>query len=290
MSIERKQLSISEIEFSEKGAKGGPGSARFYLSTFDNWDRVRPVPERPTKGAFTKHLPAFLKDGFIAIGHDHDSLPVGIPTNAGEDDHGLWIEMDFHSTEEAQKARTVIQERIAAGKSVATSMGYVVHDDAFEDIDEKALNAEGITKGRLLTEIELLEGSFVNIPANPMAVLTGVKSDGAGDAHGYADRLGAVVDAVGDMIAQTKARMDMREKAGRMLSGTNMEMLATLHGDMVAMHGVWGEHMATLADLLERAKPREDAPEKDIEAEARKAWLEAMHTLASTDALLLGEQ
>jgi HK97 family phage prohead protease len=288
MSIERKQLSISEIEF--KGAKGGPGSARFYLSTFDNWDRVRPVPERPTKGAFLKSLPTFLKDGFIAQSHDHWSLPIGLPKDAGEDDTGLWVDMAFHSTEQAQNVRTVMQERMAAGKSVMFSMGYLVHGDQYVPIDDPALKAEGISEGRLLTEIELVEGSFVNIPANPMAVLTGVKSDSAGDAHGYTDRLGIVVDAVEDMIAQTKARIDMREKAGRMLSGTNMEMLATLHGDMVAMHGVWGEHMATLADLLERAKPREDAPEKDIEAEAKKAWLEAMQTLASVDALLLGEQ
>lgn len=289
MGIEHKQLSISQIEF--KGAAGGPGSARFYLSTFDNWDRVRPVPERPTKGAFLKHLPAFLTDGFIAIGHDHDSLPIGIPTKAGEDDHGLWIEMDFHSTEEAQKARTVIQERIAAGKSVATSMGYVVQADEYVDIEEKSLQAEGITKGRLLTEIELLEGSFVNIPANPMAVLTGVKSDGAGDAQGYTARLASVVDAVEDMIAQTKARVEMREKAGRMLSAANMETLAAMREMMGNLHGSLSEHMAMLDDLMARAQPKaEGDTAKDVEAEAQKAWLEAMQTLASVDALLMGEQ
>jgi HK97 family phage prohead protease len=279
MGIEHKQLHISEIEF--KGAPGGPGGARFYLSTFSPWDRIRPVPERPTKGAFLKHLPAFLTDGFIAIGHDHYSLPIGIPTKAGEDDTGLWIEMDFHSTEEAQKARTVLQERLKAGKSVATSMGYVTHADEFVDIEEKSLKDEGITKGRLLTEIELVEGSFVNIPANPMAVLTGVKSSGAGDAQGYADRLITVVDAVEDMIAQTKARADMRAKEGRMLSGGNLERLSALRSSIAALREQLSEQEAVLADLIERATPTvEDSPD------AQKEWLAAMQTLEHVSVLL----
>src|SRR5690349_3548348 len=123
-----------------KMSEDGSGSLKGYASTFANWDSVK---ERPVKGAFTPHLADFLKDGFIAVGHDWSALPIATPTEAHEDDIGLYLDTSFHSTPMAQAARTVASERIARGKSVKLSIGYEVLQDEYT------------SEGRLLKEIKL---------------------------------------------------------------------------------------------------------------------------------------
>lgn len=154
---------------------GGNGLITFYLSTWKNWDRVRPIPERPTPGAFAPHLATFLKDGFMVVAHDWGTLPVATITSAEEDPVGLLCTAEFHSTAEAQAARTTTAERLARGKSVKTSMGYDVLRQRLVEMDDPTLKAEGISQGRELTDVFLYEASLVNVPANPQADVTRVK-------------------------------------------------------------------------------------------------------------------
>ena len=49
-----------------------------------------------------------------------------------QDSVGLKVSGAFHSTEEAQAVRTVVRERLAAGKAVKCSIGYSVDDAAVE--------------------------------------------------------------------------------------------------------------------------------------------------------------
>src|SRR5690349_14755024 len=112
MELERKVLDLSQVEI--KANASGTGRIVGYAATFGNVDEVG---DAIMPGAFTKSLGTFLRDGFIALGHDHYNLPIAMPDVAKEDSHGLWIEADFHSTPMAQEARTVVQERIAQGKS-----------------------------------------------------------------------------------------------------------------------------------------------------------------------------
>lgn len=176
MAIERKQVAASQVEF--KDAQGNkPGRMRLYFSTFDNWDSVRPVPERPVRGAFKKYLPDLLKKGFSSVNHDLSALPVATIADAGEDDKGAWAELEYHSTQGAQDAYTVAKERYQRGADVSASFAYLVHDDEYIDIvDDEGLKAQGITRGRELKELEVKELGFVNIPANPHATATAVKA------------------------------------------------------------------------------------------------------------------
>jgi HK97 family phage prohead protease len=139
----------------------GSGSFSGYGSTFSNRDRVGDVI---AKGAFTKSLTAFVENGCVPVGHQWDELPVATISEAYEDAKGLFIRADFHSTPEAQAARTVVRERLERGKSVGLSIGFEIKD------------SERTKDGRLLTEIELLEVSLVTIPCNPLAQATDAKS------------------------------------------------------------------------------------------------------------------
>jgi HK97 family phage prohead protease len=138
------------------------GSFSGYASVFNNTDRQGEIV---LKGAFADTLPAFLKDGFGALNHEWSSLPVATISEAREDDRGLWIKGEFHSTPDAQTARTVVRERLERGKSVGLSIGYNVKEDEF-------------TKdARLLKRLDLYEVSLVSVPANQEAQVVGIKAE-----------------------------------------------------------------------------------------------------------------
>lgn len=145
----------------------GSGSFSGYASTFGNLDRANEIV---CKGAFAKTLEEFKASGFVAVGHDWGALPVATIKDAREDDRGLFIVAEFHSTPEAQQARTVVKERLERGKSCGLSIGYTV------DRDERGEKGE-----RLLKELTLFEASLVTVPCNPQANATGVKGEHFGD-------------------------------------------------------------------------------------------------------------
>ncbi len=138
------------------------GSFTGYASVFGNTDRQNEVV---VKGAFAATLPGFLKDGFGALNHEWSTLPIATISEAREDDRGLWVKGQFHSTPDAQAARTIVRERLERGKSVGMSIGYRVNDDEFK---------EAI---RYLKDVDLFEVSLVSVPANPEAQLAAVKAE-----------------------------------------------------------------------------------------------------------------
>lgn len=223
--MEYKLLSPT-FKMSDEGA----GSFKGYASTFANWDSVK---ERPVRGAFAGHLADFLKDGFISIGHDWNALPIGTPTEAYEDDIGLYLAQDFHSTPMAQAARTVASERISRGKSVKLSIGYEVLADEYTD------------EGRLLKEIKLYEVSLVTVPANPLASVTGVKG------LALTDHSETVLAAVNELTTRLVGLRDLRMKEGRVLSDANRKRIATLKDALAAVLG-------DLDELLTATEPKAD--------------------------------
>jgi HK97 family phage prohead protease len=213
--MEHKVMAAADLKFTEESPHGEFSG---YASTFSNWDMVK---ERPAKGAFTPHLDAFLKDGFIALGHDWNSLPIATPTDAYEDDHGLFIRAAFHSTQAAQDARKVLQERLALGKSAKTSIGYSVIADEY------------VEEGRVLKEIKLHEVSIVNVPANPLATILaskGVVSTLPLEAHSE-----TVVSAVEELKGRFVANHGARMKEGRVLSDKNRRRIQALIEELSAL-------------------------------------------------------
>lgn len=242
--MEHKLFEIAELKISNDGN----GSISGYASTFNNWDRVRPIPERPAKGAFTPYLGDFLRNGFIALGHDWASLPIATPDEAKEDDYGLWFNAGFHSTKVAQEARIVASERLNRGKTVATSIGYEVLADEY--VHDDLTLPDGTDTGRILKAIPLYEISMVTVPANPRALLSSAKdmleTGTPFDAHAL-----MVEAAVRAFAKRALLRAEARTKEGRVLSGANREKLSSLSTSLADV-------LAIIEDLLAASEPKTD--------------------------------
>jgi HK97 family phage prohead protease len=234
--MDHKLIESAELKIDNDGA----GSISGYASTWEPFDRTN---EKPAPGAFTPYLADFLRNGFIAVGHNWGTLPIATPTAAKEDDHGLWFSADFHSTTAAQEARIVASERMARGKSVATSIGYKVLDDEMVDAPELPGG-----RGRLLKAVPLYEISLVTVPANNRALLMSAKelleAGGSFDAH--AQTVEATVRA---FTERAVARYDARAKEGRVLSGANRERLGNLKTSL-------SDVLAIIESLLADSEPK----------------------------------
>jgi HK97 family phage prohead protease len=86
--------------------------------------------------------------------------PIGVWDEADEDEKGLWLKGRLAKTEKAQEAR----ELAKMGAIDGLSIGFRTIRDEMEG------------NMRILKEIDLWEVSFVTIPADSAATLTGVKS------------------------------------------------------------------------------------------------------------------
>lgn len=159
--FEKKILTLAEAKVSGDG----PGRISGYASTFGHIDSYG---DTIVKGAYLKTIPTFLQDGFIPWGHDWAGYPVATPEKATEDETGLWIEAEFHSDPESQRARALVAERLARGKSMGLSIGYEAKGFDFQEMDGQQV--------RRLTDINLMEVSLVMVPADTHARVAAIKS------------------------------------------------------------------------------------------------------------------
>ena len=150
--IERKSFSVKL-----KANDQGNGTVTLYAAVFNNVDRQGEVI---MPGAF-KNLDQFVKDGWLAINHSWGDMGMATIDTATQDAIGLLVTASWHSTPEAQDARTTVMERMARGKSVKASIGYKVAESTVETRDGEPI--------RVLQGLELYEVSIVNLPANPLA-------------------------------------------------------------------------------------------------------------------------
>ncbi len=142
------------------------GSFELYAACFGNVDRQGDMIE---PGAF-QNLPEFVSDGWIALNHDQAALPLAIVDTAEQDGKGLRVTGRFHTHAQAQSCRAVIIERMAAGKRVLCSIGYLVPLDGEHYERENGQNVRHISK------LSVYEASIVNLPANPLADVQSIKS------------------------------------------------------------------------------------------------------------------
>lgn len=230
-------------EFKILGMDGsGAGGFEGYASVAGVLDSGGDIVER---GAFLGDLPSFLGDGFIGLGHDWDGLPIGTVSEAYEDDHGLFLRAEYHSTSEAQEARQVALERIQRGKSVGLSIGFTVNAGG------ASLDDNG---HRHLKSVKLYEVSQVNVPMLRPSGLTSVKSDTPFSAHGE-----RVMLDLADYVARAQDRLELSVKEGRQLSAANRQKLAKLQESL----GSLTELQQEIADLLASTEPQKamTAPE-----------------------------
>jgi HK97 family phage prohead protease len=238
------KLFSPDLKIADRDGDNDPGTVEGYASTFSNFDDVG---ERVVKGAFASHLTGFLESGFIAWNHDWAAAPIATPLDAYEDDHGLFVRAQFHSTPEAQNVRKIIKERFERGKKVTSSIGYQVLADEYTQ------------EGRLLKDVKLFEWSLVNQPANPQATMFTAKG------LTLATHSDAVLATVDELKARLVSLRDLRMKEGRVLSDANRKRIASLKDALAAV-------LTDLDDLLTLTQPN---PEK-----ARAVLLEALRLQA----------
>lgn len=275
MELQRKQLVFSDVSL-KMGPKGA-GRLMGYASTWGNVDRQGDVV---LPGAFKDSIDFFVKTGFIAQGHDHAGLPLATIDVAREDDMGLWVEADFHSTPEAQTARTVTAERIDRGKSVALSIGYTVPQDGSE------FREDGV---RLLKSIDVYEASLANIPANPLALVAGVKQALGTDAETFNDRLDALATEAQECTGIAQKRHDIRTKAGRRFSSASRDKIRSAAQALLSLleeDDAEAQPPEKAATAIEQGKPTPPKPiavgRPSVELRARRRRLAAMEAWATT--------
>lgn len=256
--MERKYLSAIEAKLA---MDDGAGSGEFvgYAST---WTKDR-QGDRIERGAFMDAIPSFLTAGFIPVGHDWMDEPVAMPLECSEDEYGLKIRAQFHSTEKAQSARTMVRERLANNLSVGLSIGFALYKDGTEIVD----NGET----RLIKRIpELYEVSIVTVPANPRALVSGAKSvSDRAQGMKLADHSEAVLATVDEFATRVKSLRDLRVKEGRVLSERVRGRLAG-HCDSLR------QCATDLDELLASTapKPKDEDTAKQLILEAERLALE----------------
>ncbi len=128
-----------------------------YGATFGNIDAANDIIE---KGAFTKTI-SENKDR-IAFCYQHDIYtPIGKIDDIKEDELGLYIKVRVSDSEDD------IKTKIKEGILKEMSIGYTTIKS---DYDSE-------TKIRHIKEVKLWEISLVTIAMNPLAVITGLKSE-----------------------------------------------------------------------------------------------------------------
>ena len=105
-------------------------------------------------------LSHYLKNPVVLWGHDYSKLPVGVTTSITKTKDGLVAE-GYFAPEEANPDAQKIRRLYDAGLIRASSVGLIVHE----------------REGNVIVKAELLEWSFVTVPANPHA-LTAAKDLG----------------------------------------------------------------------------------------------------------------
>jgi len=154
--MEQKHLDFSlEIkELQENGSFKGYGSV---FDVRDGWDDI------VLKGAFTKSLESKTP---VMLWQHNDAEPIGVYDLVKEDNLGLYMEghLLVDGVVRAKEAYVLLKNKAINGLSI----GYIPVKWEWESHDD--------VRVRLLKEIDLWEVSLVTFPANPKAVISGVKS------------------------------------------------------------------------------------------------------------------
>jgi len=139
----------------------GSGEFEGYLSVFGEIDSAKDVVK---KGAFTKTLAEHKEKGRMpALLWQHDTRePIGIWRSMHETENGLFVKgsLFIDDIPKARAAYRLIKEKAISGMSIGfRTVNYDIRDDGI----------------RVITEIDLLEGSLVTFPALDSARVEDVK-------------------------------------------------------------------------------------------------------------------
>ena len=159
----QNKASLASIEVKASGEDGNL-HIRAYALAFGNVDSWGDII---AEGA----VDDFLKSenyGRMALCYQHDTREViGVITDAGVDEKGMWIEADVLPTATGKDVQTLIK----AGAIKEFSIGYYADEYHYEKVDGYMYDV------RVLDRITIVEVSPVTRAANPEAVLIDAKNE-----------------------------------------------------------------------------------------------------------------
>jgi phage head maturation protease len=224
------------------------------------------------RGAFEGATEGFVKNGTILVGHEWQDMGVAMPTRASESAEGFEIAGKFHSDDESQRVRTVVAERIAAGKTVAMSIGFMpeksgvawfetgesmwdflVENSLTTGVDEASVKAwPGWC--RLIQKVaEIYEVSFVTVGMNQGSFVASAKSvSGDEGPHGgltFADHTDQTLGAVKVFLDRAKDLASKKASEGKQLSADKLAAIKALRDDLDALV-IMGEELEGDDDSL----------------------------------------
>jgi HK97 family phage prohead protease/HK97 family phage major capsid protein len=141
----------------------------------------------------------------MALCYQHNiSEVVGVITDAGVDEKGMWIEADVLPTTTGKDVQTLIK----AGAIKEFSIGYYANEYHFEKVDGYAYDI------RVLDAITIVEVSPVTRAANPQAVLIDAKNEGAEQAAEVKDEVQEDAPEIKEenhLISENMENMEMKQ-------------------------------------------------------------------------------
>lgn len=270
MAMEKKILELSQVKFyaPNENPEMPFGGFEGYAAAFNNVDAYNEII---MPGAFKDCIPDLLTHGFVLLNHAFYDLQIGTIEAASEDTYGLKVRCEFYEIQAAQDVRIVMATRMKRGKSVRLSIGYeVLHDEWRKD------------NIRLLHKIYVHEVSYVNAPANGQAIVSDVKGLIDIDAKvneglTLEEEFNSVLATVRNFNTRVKSLIQLRgasgTKAGRKISGTNIQRLETVLNKL-------NEAADECVQLLEIAK----ADNAAVETQASDVKSEEPNSVETKDA------
>jgi phage head maturation protease len=247
---EGRQMNIAKIQHRQFDlrmddaveSKGGLKGTALAYGKLDSYNTVF------APGSATAALPDFVANGSFLAAHDADDLAIGYIRSAVDTGTGVEVEVDYHTTGDAQDARTVAMERLAAGKKVGLSIGFTIGDyvecqngDALLEMaasmgmDLNQFDVENIRKCQrecylLVRLAKIFEVSQVNFPAVPDSEASAVRQD-FGAAHAgrsMADEIDFARDAVDAATKRATEVFELRSSDNKTLGKVSIEKLYAL--------------------------------------------------------------
>jgi phage head maturation protease len=187
----KREIKVVELK-GFKASEDGNGSFSGYANDFGILDSYGDIT---VAGCYAETLEQFKLLGWSTCDHSWGVKDeIGIITDAHEDEQGLFFTSEYHPTTDAQQIRAKVNNRLAKGKSVRLSIGYIADEVRYvspkealkyltpqQQQDEQVLaHLKTLSRVRLLLKITLFEVSIVSVPAEPQASVTAAKSAASG--------------------------------------------------------------------------------------------------------------
>jgi hypothetical protein len=231
-------------------------------------------------GAYKPAIAGFKQNGFVAVGHDWDDIPVAMPLDITENGRDLVSVAEFHKgVQLAEETRAVCMQRAEKGLSVSVSVGFMPDYDGgiiyFESgeallkyakdngydmslFDTAAIKAWREDLRAILRIKELFEWSIVTVGAHRRAKMTDVKSF-SGEDGSLAVPLSEDLDIALAAVKRANDAHALRKADGRRLSPDRLTQLKAIQ--------------EAVSPLIEELEAKEQPTENDNEARLKAATL-----------------